>query len=96
MQRLHMILYIPQMHWQRISPQKNISVSHPTIPCVLKLNVHIGPIDTDAAESILRTSAEAQTKDDKRVEEARKTRPPLERILNLTDMEVHSCAQVLG
>ncbi|KAH8835161.1 FMN-dependent dehydrogenase-domain-containing protein [Flagelloscypha sp. PMI_526] len=49
---------------------------------------HLGPIDPNAADSILRTRTQSQTKDEKRVEEALRARPPLERILNLHDMEV--------
>ncbi|PPQ98738.1 hypothetical protein CVT26_010038 [Gymnopilus dilepis] len=49
---------------------------------------HLGPIDSKAADVIAKErSSLALTKDEIRVEEARKRMPPLRRILNLTDME---------
>lgn len=49
---------------------------------------HLGPVN-DAAANVLtkEESSKKKTKDELRVEEAMKQRPPLNRILNLTDMQ---------
>ncbi|KAK7434592.1 hypothetical protein VKT23_020128 [Stygiomarasmius scandens] len=49
---------------------------------------HLGPVDSSSAETLASKSKEkAKTKDEKRVEEALKKRPPLERMLSLKDLE---------
>lgn len=47
---------------------------------------HLGLLTKDAAAAV--THAQSKTKDQLRVEEAHKRRPPLHRILNLAEMEV--------
>lgn len=55
----------------------------------LPLSKHLGSLTADAMQTImLGLRAKEQTKDEIRVETARKLRPPLSRILSLADMEV--------
>lgn len=48
---------------------------------------HLGPISTQAGLTLAQKSHQ-KTKDEQRVEGAAKSKPPLERILNLKEMEV--------
>jgi L-lactate dehydrogenase (cytochrome) len=50
---------------------------------------HLGSLESDAARLLSdERSAREKTKDEIRVEEAHKRKPPLSRILSLADMEV--------
>lgn len=52
---------------------------------------HLGPLNSDASKIISEANkAKTKTKDELRVEQALKERPPLVRILSLADMEVRS------
>lgn len=56
----------------------------------LPASKHLGPLSSDAALSVTRAQqSRPKTKDELRVERAHKQRPPLNRILNLGDMEVN-------
>ncbi|KAJ3788978.1 FMN-dependent dehydrogenase-domain-containing protein [Lentinula aff. detonsa] len=49
---------------------------------------HLGPVDNDAVDSLEKAEAsKKKTKDELRVEQFMKKRPPLNRIINLADME---------
>ena len=52
----------------------------------LPLSKHMGPLTDNAIQAI--SQAATKTRDALRVEQARKKMPPLNRILNLQDMEV--------
>ncbi|KAE9398745.1 hypothetical protein BT96DRAFT_920627 [Gymnopus androsaceus JB14] len=54
----------------------------------LSSSQHLGPVSDDAAKILAKKEASKEkTKDELRVEQAMKQRPPLNRILNLSDME---------
>ncbi|KAG6832462.1 hypothetical protein H0H92_001508 [Tricholoma furcatifolium] len=55
----------------------------------LPASKHLGPLDSEAARTISKAEENRRkTKDEIRVETALEQRPPLDRILNLADMEV--------
>ncbi|EEB86771.1 hypothetical protein MPER_16150, partial [Moniliophthora perniciosa FA553] len=54
----------------------------------LPASKHLGPVDAAASKTLTQEKAQRKrTKDELRVEEAMKQRPPLHQILSLRDME---------
>lgn len=59
--------------------------------------MHLGPVADDAAAALNEERRSRQkTKDEIRVEEARKRVPPLSRILSVADMEVRTFKPALS
>jgi L-lactate dehydrogenase (cytochrome) len=57
---------------------------------------HLGDLDDESVRFLsLQKQGRRKSKDEQRVEQARCEKPPLSRILNLKDMEVHTLNKVL-
>lgn len=53
--------------------------------------MRLGPVNSESRNALtLAREIREPTKDEIRLEQARKRKPPLNRILNLSDMEVHA------